>query len=112
MRDSVDTDGGRVSAATALTPQEQKRRTSAAKSSRQMNSSVGSFKGGKSSKVIRMEAKQDLDTLNSAGIGVKKNLPKTLKPLQESITELSKTNSKLGSGKGTAQMTAKINAVS
>ena len=87
MRDSIDTEGGRASAATVSTPQEQARRRSsnAARSSRQMNASAGSFKDKQQScKDVRMAAEADLDTLSQMSKGKKKNLPKTLKPLPES----------------------------
>ena len=71
-----------------------------------MNASAGSFKGGKSSKDIRTEAKQDLDTLSSVAKGSKKNLPKTLKPLQES-----KADNTMASSRSTQSMRATTNAV-
>ena len=109
MRDSLDAAGGRASAAKVSTPQEQaKRRSSnAARSSRQMNASAGSFKEKQQScKDVRMAAEADLDTLSQSAKGKKKNLPKTLKPLPES-----KPATGLESSQSTNSITKSSNAI-
>ena len=105
MKDKIDTEVGR---ATAATPQEQakRRNSNAAKSSRQMNASGGSFKGQQSSKDVRMAAEADLDQLSNVSKGKKKVLPKTLQPLPEG-----KAAAGMEPSQSTKSLTSSTNAV-
>lgn len=72
-----------------------------------MNQSAGSFKEKQQScKDVRMAAEADLDQLSSMSKGKKKNLPKTLKPLDQG-----KATAELGKSPSVSSMTKTTNAV-